>query len=263
VLDPLSGEEIARETIGAPSCPWPANAITPLGFVLAVADGGSARLIVAGAQGRLRSLRLPEISAGEARGVCQQVGLAVDQRRLVAYVVGPQAPVAEVDLRTMRARHHRVASPPRLLSMRGCQACSGDVSAAWLGAGRLLVAGVHQTPSRDRPAGVAVIDTRRWTARTIAPRAGAARVAGPLVLAYDGRHPSLRPSHGGGLRIHDRSGALQRILLRGLRVGDVQIAGTRAYARGRNGLHVVDLRSGRRIARFPSRRRDVALIDPR
>jgi hypothetical protein len=263
VLDPLSGDEIVRELLGAPSCPWPANAVTSLGFVMTVADGGAARLILADAQGGLRSVRLPEISAGEARGICQQVGLAVDQQRLVAYVIGPQAPVAVVDLRTMRATHHRIASPPRLLSMRGCRTCSGDVSATWLGGGRMVVAGVHQTRYRDRPAGVAVVDTRGWTARTIAPRAGKAILAGGRVLAFDGRHPATRPRGGGGLRVHDRSGTLRSVLLRGQVVGDVQVAGGRAYVRATRGLHVVDLRRERVIARFLGKQRDVQLLLPR
>jgi hypothetical protein len=195
--------------------------------------------------------------------VCQQPGLAVDRQRQVAYVVAPRATVAEVDLRTMRARLHRIASPPRPLRMSGCPHCLDDVSALWLGHGRIAVAGVHQTRHRERPAGVAVIDTRDWTARTIAPRAGRAVLAGGRLLAFDGRHPVMRPRAGTGLRVYDRSGALRQVLLQGQTVGDVQVAGARAYVRATRGLHVVDLRRGRAIARFPGRRRDVQLLLPR
>jgi hypothetical protein len=155
--------------------------------------------------------------------------MAVDPARLVAYVVGAGAPVAAVDLRTMRAARHRVAAPA-LLRDAGCPR---------------------------------LVDTRTWAARLIARRAGAARLAGHRLLVYDGRHPSGRPYAGSGLRVYDRSGRLRRTLLPGLRVGDVQVAGSRAYARTTRGLRVVDLRRGRVIARLPRERRDIDLIAPR
>jgi hypothetical protein len=51
------------------------------------------------ATGRVQTLRLDDIFLGEAFGLCQSAGLAVDPARLVAYVVGAETPVAEVDLR--------------------------------------------------------------------------------------------------------------------------------------------------------------------
>jgi hypothetical protein len=188
--------------------------------------------------------------------------MAVDPARLVAYVVGAGAPVAAVDLRTMRAARHRVAAPA-LLRDAGCPRCSPQRRAVWLGDGRLAVTGFDVRRSRKAPAGVALVDTRTWAARLIARRAGAARLAGHRLLVYDGRHPSGRPYAGSGLRVYDRSGRLRRTLLPGLRIGDVQVAGSRAYARTTRGLRVVDLRRGRVIARLPRERRDIDLIAPR
>ena len=97
----------------------------------------------------------------------------------------------------------------------------------------------------------------------LARRAGAVRVAGDRLFVYDGRHASSRPRRGPGLRVYDRSGDLDYAVLRGERVADVQVAGSRAYVRTANGLRVVDLRRGRVIARSRGGRRDVDLIEPR
>ena len=265
VVDPRSGEELSREALGAISCPFaPPHAVTPLGFVMVVAVGGAARVVLVDAAGRVQILRLDDIFLGEAFGLCQSAGLAVDAARLVAYVVGVDAPVAEVDLRTMKVRRHRVTGAPAL-TRSGCHECGDQRSAVWLGGGRLAVAGSTHRLRRDKrvrktPVGVAVVDTRDWTARTIARRAGAARLAGDRLLVYDGRHPAERPRAGAGLRAYDRSGRARFTVLGGERVGDVQVAGARAYARTNRGLRVLAMRTGRVIARLPRVRRDVDLL---
>jgi hypothetical protein len=269
VVDPVSGEEHARRALGAVSCPFGVpNAVTRAGFVMLASVAGAARLVVTEANGRVSTRPLPEIAAGESFGFCAGASLAVDQARLVAYVVGAHALVAEVDLRTMQVKNRRIAPTPWLLSAGGCRACGAYLGAVWLGRGRFAVAGYQLRPSgprrrRVRPAGAVVIDTRDWTARTISRQAGAAIRAGDAVLAFDGRHPSGAPRRGEGLPVYDRSGDHRYTVLRGERVGDVQVAGARAYARTARGLRVVDLRRGRVIARFPRVQRDVALLEPR
>ena len=239
VVDPRSERELSRDSLGAVSCPFgPPHAVTPVGFGLC-----------------------------ETFGLCQSAGLAVDPARLVAYIVGADAPVAAVDLRTMQVRRHHVTGAPAL-TRSGCRACGAERSAVWLGGGRFAVAGSRLRPGRAHragrtPVGVAVVDTRDWTGRMIAARAGAARLAGDRLLVYDGRHPSERPRTGAGLRVYDRAGRLRYAVLGGERVGDVQVAGARVYARTSRGLRVVDLRSGRVIARLPRVRRDVDLLAPR
>jgi hypothetical protein len=269
VIDPLSGEELTRQALGATSCPDSVpSAVTPVGFVMVIAVGGSARLVLTDGTGRARTHELREIAAGRSFGFCQGAGMVVDRSRMIAYVVGARAPVAEIDLRTMRARRHRIASAPRLLTVRGCRACGADLTTAWLGGDRLAVAGIHVRPRGPirrplRTAGAVVIDTRTWTARTIARRAGAVARAGDRLLVFDGRHPAAEPRRGFGLRVHDRSGRLRYTVLQGERVGAVEVAGARAYAWTPRGVRVIDLRRGRVIARFPHRRRDVQLLLPR
>jgi hypothetical protein len=268
VVDPLGDAERARAALGAVSCPFGTpNAVTPLGFVMLAAVAGTSHLVVADAHGRVRTRELPRIEAGESFGFCAGSSLAVDPARLVAYVVGVHAPVAAIDLRTMRARNHRLTSRSRLLTVGGCRACGADLDAVWLGNGRLAVAGYHLLPSgprrrRVRPAGAVVIDTRTWSARPIARRSGRVVRAGSRLLVFDGRHPSGR-GRGGGLAVHDRAGRLRYTVLRGERVGDVQHAGSLAYARSTRGLRIVDLRTGRVIERLPRARRDVELLTRR
>ena len=268
VVDPRSGAELSRDGLGAISCPFaPPHAVTPVGFVMVASVAGSARVVVIDAASRLQIARLDDVALGESFGLCQSAGLAVDPARLVAYVFGADAPVAAVDLRTMEVRRHRVTGAPAL-TRSGCRACGAQRSAVWLGGGRLAVAGSRHRPRganrvRETPVGVVVVDTRDWTARMIAARAGAARLAGDRLLVYDGRHPSIGPRAGAGLRVYDRAGRLRYAVLDGERVGDVQVAGARAYARTRRGLRVIDLRRGVVIARLPRVRRDVDLIAPR
>jgi hypothetical protein len=268
VVDPRSGRELSRESLGAISCPFaPPHAVTPVGFVMVVTVAGTARVVMVDAASRVQIARLDDIGLGETFGLCQSAGLAVDPARLVAYVFGADAPVAAVDLRTMQVRRHHVTGAPAL-TRSGCRACGAERSAVWLGGGRFAVAGSRLRPGRAHrakrtPVGVAVIDTRDWAAGMIAARAGAVRLAGDRLLVYDGRHPSERPRTGAGLRVYDRAGRLRYAVLGGERVGDVQVAGARVYARTSRGLRVVDLRSGRVIARLPRVRRDVDLLAPR
>ena len=258
VVDPRSGQELARESLGAVSCPYaPPSAVTPLGFAFVVAVAGSAVVVLADASGSVQRVKLDDIPLGFSSQGCQEAGLAVDPIGLVAYVAGAGAPVAAIDLRTLRSRRHGQLPASR------CSGCGAQRSAVWLGHDRLAVAGVDIWPRRRAPTGVALVDTRTWSVRVIARRAGAVRRVGNRLLVYDGRHPSLRPAAGSGLRVYDRAGRLRHTLLRGERVGDVQVAGARAYARTRRGLRVIDLRRNRVIASLPRERRDVDLIVPR
>ena len=137
------------------------------------------QLVVVNAHGDVRSVSLRRIERGAA--------LAAAPRGLRAFVTSAGGPVAEVNVRTMGVRYHGVATPH-----------DGERrEALWLGDGMLAVSG-------DPNAGVTVIDTRTWTARTVAPGATSARLAGGRLLVYSER---FRPrSRGIGLRVYTRDG---------------------------------------------------------
>jgi hypothetical protein len=268
VVDAVSGEVVARQTVPVePDCLYePPTAVTPLGLVVLVAGpDGRARLILIESQGLARIVRLGRVRMSAPGGVCERAGLAVDPARLRAYVVAARAPVAEVDLRTQTVRHH--AAAPAAVR---CGRSSVRRHALWLGGGRIVVSTLLHTTRTEKPAGVALIDTRRGTLRTIHAAAGGATIAGDRLLVYDGGRPPLGRRARVGLwsyRRDGRSGVLGRgggrngvPLVRGDGVWDVQVAGHRAYARGTRRLHVIDLRRGRVVARTLAGRSDIVLL---
>jgi hypothetical protein len=222
-----------------------------------IAVGGHSRLVLTDATGACRLATSPRSRAVGTSGCAMRRAWSSTPGRLVAYVLG-----ARPGGRDRPADHARPPAPPalrpRLFTIRGCRACGADLTAVWLGDARLAVAGFRLHPSgpirrRVRPAGAAVIDTRSWTARPIAPRGGAVVRAGDDLLVFDGRHPAGGPCRGSGLRVHGRAGRLRYTTLRGEHVGDDP-------GRGRAGARARQERSLRR--RPPPRARDRPLPAP-
>ena len=220
------------------------------GGVAAPMTGSPLRLVVAGATGAVRVAGLRRIRSG----VNGSPGLAVDRRGRRAFVVAARAPVAEVDLRTMRVDYHRVA-PPRPRRARGFK----SREALWLGKGLVAVFG-DDSPST--PAGVRIVDTSTWTARTVDARAGRATFTAGRLLVYSS---SVR-ARGVGLRVYSRDG--RRLISHVLanQSLDVEVAGARAYAYRTSGrrraLHIVEARSGQivRTTRPPPREHEVDIL---
>ena len=159
-----------------------------------VMAGRPPQLVVADAEGRVRVVALRRFP----RGARATPGLAVDRRgrRALAFAAG--APVAEVDLRTMRVRYRRVALPRPRRAPPG-RARTSHRDALWLGRGLVAVSGSDYVSGPDGsfrgsesfPAGVHLVDTGDWSARTVEPRAGRALLAGGRLLStrrtYSGR----------------------------------------------------------------------------
>jgi hypothetical protein len=173
---------------------------------------GPARLVVAGAGGSVRSVALPDVSAGrvfpqdagagaDPIGTQRLPGIAVDPVGARAYVVQPTGPAADVDLRTLDVSYHdlQVAKSPlaRLAAWleptAAAKGMSGPVrTAQWLGGGLVAVTGEDEQFSvgpdgqgvlSDTPAGLAVLDTRDWDLATLEPGANAVKVANGMLLA--------------------------------------------------------------------------------
>ncbi len=264
VVDPLTGEILHR---------WPslsppeASARTPEGLVMLFPRTGTTapRLAVVDAQGRLRSVVLDRIqlSARYADGVyyADRAGLAVDPGQARAYVFAADAPVADVDLRTMRVSYHRLEA--LFLSageVGGTEAQPEDVRARirralWLGDGQVLVFGSDLVPAAREDfesiaAGATLVDTVKWRSCTLDAKAGGAAFVGGRVLAYGSGDPGSR-----GLRGYSVQGRPAFHLADREPVWDVQAAGHLAYVRGpvievspqggtRSTVYVVDVRSG-------------------
>jgi hypothetical protein len=157
-------------------------------------------------------------------------------------------------LRTLGVRYHRL-SPYRSLLDRlhdlleppaDAQQPVGPVrSAAWLAPGMIVVSGsdahVSWRPGGGvehvvRPAGLSVIDTRRWEVRTVDEQA-ASFMASEHAIVTDGD----------GVAVHVPGRDVARVL-DGRRVEALGTAGTLGYVREGRAVHVVDLDAGRIVA---------------
>jgi hypothetical protein len=160
---------------------------------------GHSRLVEVGAGGQVRSAALPHIRSGTEPGSSRtggppnrswswDPGLAVDSSGARAFVVQAQAPVAEIELSSFQVRSHPLGGPARAPN-----AVVGHTRyALWLGRDRLAVTGFDERPGGPRPAGLTLIDTRRWRAQTIDRHTTEAALVSATLLAS-----SFLPSAGG------------------------------------------------------------------
>jgi hypothetical protein len=235
----------------------PANAIGP------------ARLVVADPGGAVRAVRLGRVRGGSRlvdrssfRTRQRLPGLAVDAAGRRAFVV-EHGRVAEIDLDSLTVTHHDLVQPasaarrPRHRPERAVHAKAADGRtrfAHWLGGGLLAVAGADEERDGIRPAGLSLVDTRAWTARTIERGASDFVVAGDLLLATGTGDPSTG-GRGIGLAAYGLDGRERFRLFAGSEAGVHEVYGGRAYVGitrpdGRRApLRVVDLESGRVVGR--------------
>jgi hypothetical protein len=252
----------------------------PGGLVLLLAPDqgiGPARLAVVDELGRMRTVTLSGAVAGwesvEADGlpVDRQAfpGLAVDPAGRRAYVVAAGAPVAEVDLTTLRVGYHRLGRPTsplrRLASWllppaEAKGATHGPARRAlWLGEGLLAVAGRDAVATNtsqgagqvERPSGLQLIDTHTWTVRAVDPHTSAIMLAGGRLFATSYRYDSNDGEPAGyGLTVYGPGDRRPVHLMGSSPVWGVQVHGELAFVRGDGGGYsVVDLRANRVLRR--------------
>jgi hypothetical protein len=219
---------------------------------------GAARLAIAGANGKLRVVRLPGIRVGStvprAGTVFQRVvpGLALDAAGGHAYVVGTEGVAADVDLRSLAVATHTLGRARSLAARLGgwlvpeaeAKAVSGPTLAArWLGSGLVAVAGTsyRATLGKDgdtqsaTPLGLRIVDVRTWTERTVDADADGFAVADGALLAYGVRSewrsnsPASSSLSGMGVAGYGPDGSLRFRLLPARPIEYVQANGSRAY----------------------------------
>lgn len=236
---------------------------------------GGSRLVVVGPAGLARSAPLPAIRAGSqpsggrdrGRFAVRQwnPGLAIDGAGARAFVVQAGAPVAEVDLRTLRVREHALSQPISLLGRlrdwleprAQAKASDGPVrEAVWLGRGLLAVTGSDYRAFVDAkgrqqetsiPAGLKLIDTRRWSVRTIDPRASRIDLAAGTLLAYGALWDSpSQQFRGAGLSGYALDGSRRFHLFGDRPVSAVVVLGRHVFAGGLLAQpRLIDARTGR------------------
>jgi hypothetical protein len=224
---------------------------------------------VADPGGAVRAVRLGRVRAGSRlvdrssfRTRQRLPGLAVDAAGRRAFVV-EHGRVADIDLDSLTVTHHDLVQPasaarrPRHRPERAVHAKAADGRtrfAQWLGGGLLAAAGADEERDGIRPAGLILVDTRTWTARTIERGATDFVVAGDLLLATGTGDPSTG-ARGIGLAAYGFDGRERFRLFAGSEAGVHQVYGGRAYVGitrpdGRRApLRVVDLGSGRVVGR--------------
>jgi hypothetical protein len=217
---------------------------------------GPSRLVQVGARGRIRSAPLPQIRSGSAPGsfVTRKWnrGLAIDRSGGRAFVVQAQAPVGEVDLSTFEVRSH-----PLRRGARAADAVAGpERHAVWVGRALLAVTGSDSYDSTDgqhggvrgrtTPAGLTLVDARRWRARTIdAHTTDAALVSGTLLASsfLD------RRGSGSGLTGYSLNGR-RKYHLFGSDPIFVQPIGRNALVGGLRGSTLIEARTGQQLRHY-------------
>lgn len=257
VADPATGRTLQRRRVADGPQLSPSVSLWRDRLVALVqSTAGVVQLVVVDGEGRVRAADLREIRLrAEPHLPPERAGLAIDPGRARALVFAAGAPAAEVDLPTMRVSYHPVTGAPDAAAPDGAR--SSVRHAVWLGDDRVALSGEDAVgdPSSVRrlPAGVRVVDTRAWTARTVHPRASRARLVGGRLLVYTQVPAAQRPA-GVGLRVYGLDGERLVRHLFGDEALDVQVAGALAYARGRRALHVVRVRSGERVRELRARK---------
>jgi hypothetical protein len=243
---------------------------------------GPVRLLVVDDSGRARSLELSGIHAGfqdlpdwdrpGAYGVGRRAALAVDPEGGRAFVVAADAPVAEVDLASLRVTYRRPRQPVSLLRRLAhwlvppaeAKLVAGTWRAAcWLGDGTLAVWGAETGVVGDTPAerrvdrrltGLELLDTRSWTVRTLGPAADMASWQAGRLLAYGWAwdHQAQR-GLGVGLTVYGPGDQPPRHLLGTQAVLEAHVNGDLVYAAVDTGneeydRRVLSLRDGRVLA---------------
>jgi hypothetical protein len=200
-IDPTTGRLVAQRELSGSLV---GGAAIPDGLALlagSIQKIVPARVTVLDADANVRTTTLARIRAGFAldrtsRGdptaLHREPGIAVDASGGRVFVVGAGEPAATIDLRTLRVSYRAPARAPQAAR----KSLEGPTRVAtWLGGGLLGVtgwtdAGLDARTRRwvQRPAGLAVVDTRTWTSRVVDPDARSFATAGEtLVTAVDGR----------------------------------------------------------------------------
>jgi hypothetical protein len=268
VVDPVERRVVSQETIEGTLI---GQAPTPDGLALLLAPPGRiglARLVTTGASGDQRSIPLAEIDAGletiDPQRPVQRLELpaiAVDPTGTRALVVPAEGPVAEIDLTTGDVAYHEVRELVSLLGrlrnwLEPTAAAKGAEGparqAAWVGRHLVAVSGqdTHRLArglEQTTPAGLTLIDVRRWTRRTVDEHASRFSLSAGTLLAYGTTWNSATDETTGmGLTAFGLDGEKRFHLFGDEPIYFVETAGPYAYV-WRDGASpvAVDLRSGR------------------
>ncbi len=268
VVDPVEGRIVSRTTIEGTLV---GQARTPDGLALLLAPPdriGPSRLLMIDGAGTQRSIALAEIPAGfetidpqRADQRFELPAVAVDPTGVRALVIPAAGPVAEIDLATGQVAYREVREPVSLLgrlqnwlepAAEAKVAEGPTMQAAWVGKHLVAVSGqdAHRLAGgheQTTPAGLALIDIRHWTKRTLDEHPSQFSFSAGTLLAYGTTSNSAtQKTRGMGLTAYGLDGKRLFHLFADEPIYYLETAGSYAYV-WRDGASpvAVDLRSGR------------------
>jgi hypothetical protein len=243
---------------------------------------GVGTLVVVSANGDVRAVALeriwigyerPDTSTDDYFGTQRGAGFAVDPDRGRAFVFPAGSDAAAVDLETLAVTYHSLVEPVslfgRLRAFLDPSATAKVIdgpwrSARWVGGGMVALTGVDSTTWKDRdsrrqwrstPAGLTLVDTNTWRARTLDRGASSASFADGLLLVTGGSYDSTAQSSTSmGLAAYDLEGTRRFRLFEDRLIYVRQVFRGRAYViEEKEPIRVVEIGSGRIV----DTRRDV------
>jgi hypothetical protein len=250
VVDPTRGRLAAVRSI--PGSLTGAYATTRENIVAVVAplDGiGPAKLAVVNDMGRVRTALLPQIRAGRetldnaSSFRFELPALAVDQLGREAVVISASGTIVDVQLDTMAATVHA----SRTLAAMRKNATGSTRTARWIGSTTIALTGDEAwfdgTAQHSAPAGLALIDTRDWSTRTldtdtsdisIPPYGNGCGICSGILLAYGGN----------GFAGYGFDGTQRFRLFQGTAMRPTFVAGSYAYLGSGTHFTIVDTFTG-------------------
>jgi hypothetical protein len=207
-----------------------------------------------------RSAWRPSPLPGDHRFEKRLPALAVDPAGRRAFVID-RALAAEIDLESLTVSYHQ---PAQRAPSASAKMSTGSVRVSrWLGGGAVAVSGADEEPlvdaqgaeqTRTRPYGLRLLDTRRWSVRTVDPAATSFLLSRDLLLTTGAFGSNAT---GAGLTAYGRAGGRRFHLFAGRQAWIAGIVANRAFVGisrpdGREEpLRIVDLTRGRVIGTKP------------
>jgi hypothetical protein len=235
VVDPTKRRLRAQRSVGGTLGAYAATGDRIVAVVAPLDGIGPAKLAVIDDAGRARIAPLPQIRAGSETLENGSVfryewpALAVDPSGTQAAVVSAQGTIVAVNLDTLAASAHGA----RTLAAARKNANGSHRTAQWTLSGTVAVTGTDTsfdgTSERTTPAGLTLLDTRNWSARTVD--------ADTSELAYSPITDVLLAYGRNGLARYDPDGT-QRFRLNTVAAMNPRFeAGTYVYFMARNATH--------------------------
>jgi len=271
IIDPGARRVVSSAPIGGDTAVWTRAGDRLLVLVTPTNAIGPAQLVVVDATGGVRTVKLSRVVAGRSwpedhsapmLGTQQIPALAADTSTGRAYVIQPDGAAAEVSLDSLEVSYHELGSASlaaRLSAwLQPAAQAKGMNGTAWngiaLGNGFVAVTGTvaravvngSTEQMSSSPAGLAIVDVRNWTIRTLDRGADAVAVADGLLLATGRSWTSTEQrSTGMGLAAYGSDLKLRFRLFAGDSAWVEQTWGGRAYVQRDGKTTVVELATGR------------------